>query len=158
MRPLRDSRIERAQTVLAETSAFTMPPNGSLNGEICVYLQTRRYVVPQAHKRCVASQAYICMPGDACKSTPFSLTEESITSEGVFREDCLSECCIRVSSAAAELIVNDEGTRSVSPCLYRSGGANFFGYSSLHEQRQICRSKFEHAQHGPKGKLQGCNL
>ena len=33
MWPLRNSRTERAQTVLAETSALTMPPNGSLNGE-----------------------------------------------------------------------------------------------------------------------------
>jgi hypothetical protein len=54
------------------------------------------------------------MPEDACKSTPLELTEESMIGEGVFREDCLSLCCLQASPAAAEPIMNDEGTRSVS--------------------------------------------
>jgi hypothetical protein len=47
--------------------------------------------------------------------------------EGVFREDCLSLCCLQASSAAAEPIMHDE---VCSQCFSGSEriGVCFFGY------------------------------
>jgi hypothetical protein len=53
--------------------------------------------------------------------------------ERVFREDCLNERFLRVSSAAASHNTSNEGTRSVS-----ESGANFFGYF-LFSQKKVTR-------------------
>ena len=57
---------------------------------------------------------------------------------GVFREDCLSPCCLWASSAAAEPGVSDEGTRRVSDL-----GRHSFGYFSFAVERKVTRHQAE---------------
>ncbi len=60
----------------------------------------------------------------------------------VFREDCLSPCCLWASSAAAERSVSDEGTPSVLLGVSDSG-RHFSGYSFVAVDKRVTRHKGE---------------
>jgi len=93
-----------AQTVLAEDSSQIVPSSVSSKGG----LKTNQTQSIQIHLLCCC--ATICLRARRCAQiNPFERAIGWCREWGVVREDCLSERCLRVSSAAAPFTMLHNG-------------------------------------------------